>query len=713
MSTLHKHNGIAVALVATLGIAACGPTASDDSSSDKDIVINDPVETNTVVDVAVANGSFTTLVGALQATGLDQALSGPGPFTVFAPTDDAFALLPEGLVAGLDSDTLSAILQYHVVADELNASEVVAASTASTLAGGDVSISVDGQTVVLDGRVQVTQTDIMADNGVIHVIDAVLIPGAFPGDNVQALSAYPRFSSLVGAVAGAGLAGTLADGSGDGFTIFAPTNSAFSMVDLSGLSAQQIADTLTYHVVSGQLSAADVVALPSARTVEGSAIAIDASDGVTLNGSSMITYTDFETSNGVIHVIDQVLSIRSTVVDQAIAAGSFTTLAGALSATGLAAALDGNGPFTVFAPTDDAFDLLPAGLIDSLSAEQLSDILLYHVAGAELMAADVMMADGASALSGGSIDIAVKDGTVVIDGRVQVTQTDITADNGVIHVIDAVMIDGAFPGTVVDALIASPRFSDLVGAVVSADLAGALSSAPDLTVFAPTNDGFMRLPEGLVAGLDTPTLSAILQYHVLGSRVDAAGAVAAAGSPDANVGTLLGETINLGVDQTVVINGRAQVEYADIHASNGVIHAIDSVYLPVDFPGTVVQALAAYPRFDTLVSAVAGQGLADALSDTSGAGFTVFAPTESAFAPVDLGALTSEQLTGVLLYHVLGSTAPAADVVTLDSATTLQGSQISIDTSMGVMLDGAVNVTFTDFHAANGVIHVIDGVLLP
>jgi transforming growth factor-beta-induced protein len=275
---------------------------------------SDDPEPQSIVDVAVANGNFTTLVGALEATGLDEALEGEGPFTVFAPTDAAFELLPDGLVASLDAATLADILEYHVVSGELFAEDVVAADSATTL-GGTVDIAVDGGTVVLDGRVQVTTTDIEADNGVIHVIDAVLLPGAFPGDIVDALSSSPRFSSLVGAVVDAGLVETLqGDNGGDGFTVFAPTNAAFAEIVVP-TDVPVLTDVLTYHVLPATVGSTAAVAVaesgdPNVATVEGSDVALSLPGGVlTLNGSAAVTYADIETDNGVIHVIDTVLEL--------------------------------------------------------------------------------------------------------------------------------------------------------------------------------------------------------------------------------------------------------------------------------------------------------------------------------------------------------------------------------------------------------------------
>ncbi len=155
-------------LIATAMVAApIAATASDmNTSSKKDIV-----------DTAVAAGSFTTLAAALDAAGLVETLKGPGPFTVFAPTDAAFAKLPAGTVEALlkDKAKLTAILTYHVVAGKVEAKDVVTLDSAKTVNGQSVTIKVMGETVHVDGAT-VTAADIQASNGVIHVIDSVLMP---------------------------------------------------------------------------------------------------------------------------------------------------------------------------------------------------------------------------------------------------------------------------------------------------------------------------------------------------------------------------------------------------------------------------------------------------------------------------------------------------------------------------------------------------------
>jgi uncharacterized surface protein with fasciclin (FAS1) repeats len=165
-----------LAVIAALGlvVAACGDDDADETTT---TTAAEAAPTADIVDTAVAAGDFTTLVAAVEAAGLVDTLKGEGPFTVFAPTDDAFAALPEGTVEGLleDIPALTDILLYHVVSGAVPAADVVGLTTATTVQGSDVDVSVDGDSVMIDGA-NVVVTDIETTNGIIHVIDAVLLP---------------------------------------------------------------------------------------------------------------------------------------------------------------------------------------------------------------------------------------------------------------------------------------------------------------------------------------------------------------------------------------------------------------------------------------------------------------------------------------------------------------------------------------------------------
>ena len=268
----------------------------------------------TIVDTAAAAGDFGTLVAAVKAAGLAETLSGEGPFTVFAPTDAAFAKLPAGTVEGLleNPEKLRSILLFHVVSGSVMAKDVAGLKSAPSLFGQD--LAVDASDGVKINGATVTAADIKCSNGVIHVIDTVLLPKSI----VEIAAGNENFSTLVAAVTAAGLVDTL---SGDGpFTVFAPTNDAFAKLPAGTLedllkpeNKAKLQAILTYHVVPGNVMAADVAGVKKATSVEGSDIAVEVTlnkdktvQGVKVDGANVVT-TDIVGSNGVIHVIDSVI----------------------------------------------------------------------------------------------------------------------------------------------------------------------------------------------------------------------------------------------------------------------------------------------------------------------------------------------------------------------------------------------------------------------
>ena len=275
-----------------------------------------------IVDTAVSAGSFQTLVAAAKAAGLVETLKSEGPFTVLAPTDDAFKKLPEGTVESLlkkeNQAKLKEILTYHVIPGKVMAADVTKLKEAKTAEGSEVKVTVKDGSVYFN-KSKVVKADVACSNGVIHVIDSVLIPGQGEGpqtsmkkDIVDTAVAAGSFTTLVAAVKAAGLVETL---KGDGpFTVFAPTDEAFKKIPAETLqellkpeNKEKLVEILTYHVVPGEVKAADVVKLKSAKTVNGAEVTIVTNDdGVMIDGANVVK-TDIECGNGVIHVIDAVI----------------------------------------------------------------------------------------------------------------------------------------------------------------------------------------------------------------------------------------------------------------------------------------------------------------------------------------------------------------------------------------------------------------------
>ena len=295
---------LAVLAVALAAVGGAGTASAGTRASNVDIV-----------QTAVAAGQFTTLASLLQKAGLVDTLATGGPFTVFAPTDTAFAKVPKATLDALAADPakLKAVLLYHVVPGRVTAADVVKLTSAKTAEGRSLAIKVANGSVFVDAA-QVTTPDVEATNGVIHVIDSVLIPqeatATAPKTIVQTAVAAGSFKTLASLLKKAGLVGTL-QGKGP-FTVFAPTDAAFAKLPKATLAAlakdkAKLRSVLLYHVVKGNVPAAKVVTLRSAKTLNGKAVSIRVNGGKVSVGGARVTTADVKASNGVIHVVNKVL----------------------------------------------------------------------------------------------------------------------------------------------------------------------------------------------------------------------------------------------------------------------------------------------------------------------------------------------------------------------------------------------------------------------
>jgi len=267
----------------------------------------------TIVETAQATADVSVLVEAVVAANLVTTLNGTGPFTVFAPTNAGFTAALTALsidkTALLARTDLPDILKYHVLPGKIMAADLMASQTPATVQGSMVMVE-KSATGVTFGGAKVTSADVACDNGVVHVIDGVVLP---PSMNVvQTAQATADFSVLVEAVVKANLATTL---SGTGpFTVFAPTNAAFTaaltnlkITKEELLARSDLADILKYHVLSGKIMSTDLQASQTPVTLQGSTIAVmKGTSGVTFGGAK-VTMADTACSNGVIHTIDTVV----------------------------------------------------------------------------------------------------------------------------------------------------------------------------------------------------------------------------------------------------------------------------------------------------------------------------------------------------------------------------------------------------------------------
>lgn len=303
-------------------VALCAAPLSAQCKNSETAVVNETtakattasyIEKATILETANAAGSFKTLEAALASADLTGALEGDGPFTVFAPTDAAFAALPEGTVASLlkpeAKGMLQNILTYHVVSGNVMAKDVVKSDFLTGLNGQRLNFKMKDNGAYLAGAKIVT-TDIECSNGTIHVIDAVMLPNT--NDIIDTAVEAGDFKTLAAALGAASLVDAL---KGDGpFTVFAPTDAAFAALPegtveelLKKENRQMLTDILTYHVVPGRIFAGMAIKADSAATLQGGELRFRFLDDRFQVNDANVIKSNLEASNGVIHVIDTVL----------------------------------------------------------------------------------------------------------------------------------------------------------------------------------------------------------------------------------------------------------------------------------------------------------------------------------------------------------------------------------------------------------------------
>ena len=341
------------------------------------IVVNSA--SNSIYDIVSNSNDHTTLKTAIDACALDVVLSAPGSLTLFAPTDAAFNLLPAGTVTALLNDIpqLTDILKHHVVGASVMSGMLSNNQIVTTLLGTDVTVTINANGVFIDNA-QVIVADIVADNGVVHVIDAVLLP---PTD-------------------------------------CAGITNGTALVDSCGTCHQAYIYDFIVHTFSFVDDANSLVA------------------GIDYDPSSeMVVFPD-DSSNPFWNDCS-----TNSIYDIVSNSNDHTTLKTAIDACALDVVLSAPGSLTLFAPTDAAFNLLPAGTVTALLNDipQLTDILKHHVVGASVMSGMLSNNQIVTTLLGTDVTVTINANGVFIDNA-QVIVADIVADNGVVHVIDAVLL---------------------------------------------------------------------------------------------------------------------------------------------------------------------------------------------------------------------------------------------------------------------------------
>ncbi len=554
----------------------------------------------TITEVVVGSPNFSLLKTAVVKAGLADALA-TGNLTVFAPTDAAFQAAGFANAEAINNanvDVLRKILLYHVIGSERFFEDRISENLTGyrTLQGEEVYATSKGGLSV--NGIVVSQADLETTNGVIHVIDRVLLPPA--GNTVEVAISNPNLTYLVAAVqrASQGEINLLPALAGGNVTVFAPTNAAFMAAGFPTIDAIKAVDPnvlgriLRYHVVSGRKFSSQL-SEGSLMTIQGNALATTKTpsratvQGLGNSSPASIVIPDVVTINGAVHVIDQVLlpdggTVTKSITDIVVENPAFSLLKTAVVKAGLAGAL-ASGNLTVFAPTDAAFQaagFANADAINNANVDVLRRILLYHVIGNRFPTQNFSNSvTGYTTLQGAEVLVAKRQ-EVSVNG-IFVEQANIKATNGVIHVINKVLSPPA--GNLAEVAVANPNLTYLVAALQRAGLVQTIATGGPFTVFAPTNAAFMAAGFPTIASIqaaDPATLTRILTYHVISGRE------LSSTLRSGEVNTLQGKVlVSVGMDKSVTVKGNSNatpsnVIAADIVTLNGIVHVINQVLLP-------------------------------------------------------------------------------------------------------------------------------------
>ncbi|XP_061895916.1 transforming growth factor-beta-induced protein ig-h3-like isoform X1 [Entelurus aequoreus] len=522
-----------------------------------------------------AVGATTTQMYSERAD-LREEIQGPGSFTFFAPSNEAWAALPmeilDALVSNVNIELLNA-LHYHMVNRRLTSEELKHGSSFSSMYQDfHVHLNHYSNGIVTVNCARLIKADQHATNGIVHVVDRVITAIT---NNVHVLiDVDDDLETLRTAIAAAGLTSIL-ESEGQ-YTIFAPTNEAFEKIPPETLNRilgdpVSLRDLLNYHILKNMRCAESIVSGTPMETLQGTVLEVgcDGKD-ITLNGKAIITKKDQLGTNGVIHYINQLL-----IPDSAKTLLELTESSNVATATrmfveaGLSPQLKGSQPLTVLAPVDQAFTAGGSSMAD------ISKVMSNHIVKGQLSSKSLYHNQELQTLGDVTLRVFVYRNNLCIENACLAAH-DRTGRYGTMLTVDKVVTPPM--GTVMDVLKADERFSVLVGAIQTAGMTELLNQPGALTFFAPTNNAFDALPQTEVSQMmrNSPQLAATLRYH-LGDGMLVSGGVGS----HTRVKPLQGDMLELGVKNYTVFVNRVAVAHADLMATNGVVHGVDSMVKPL------------------------------------------------------------------------------------------------------------------------------------
>ncbi|XP_002710268.1 transforming growth factor-beta-induced protein ig-h3 isoform X3 [Oryctolagus cuniculus] len=521
-------------------------------------------------------GSTTTQLYTDRTEKLRPEMEGPGSFTIFAPSNEAWASLPaevlDSLVSNVNIELLNA-LRYHMVDRRVLTDELKhGMALTSMYQNSNIQIHHYPNGIVTVNCARLLKADHHATNGVVHLIDKVI--STVTNNIQQIIEIEDTFETLRAAVAASGL-NTLLESDGQ-FTLLAPTNEAFEKIPTETLNRilgdpEALRDLLNNHILKSAMCAEAIVAGLSMETLEGTTLEVGCSgDMLTINGKAIISNKDVLATNGVIHFIDELLIPDSAKTLSELAAGSdVSTAIDLFGQAGLGTHLSGNERLTLLAPLNSVFEE-GAPPIDAST----KSLLLNHIVKDQLASKYLYHGQTLDTLGGKKLRVFVYRNSLCIENSC-IAAHDKRGRYGTLFTMDRMLTPPV--GTVMDVLKGDNRFSMLVAAIQSAGLTETLNREGAYTVFAPTNEAFQALPPGELNKLlgNAKELADILKYHV-GEEILVSGGIGTL----VRLKSLQGDKLEVSSKNNAVSVNKEPVAESDIMATNGVVYAITSVLQP-------------------------------------------------------------------------------------------------------------------------------------
>ncbi|XP_053487002.1 transforming growth factor-beta-induced protein ig-h3 isoform X2 [Ictalurus furcatus] len=521
-------------------------------------------------------GATTTQMYSDRAK-LKEEIEGPGSFTFFAPSNDAWAALSieilDALVSNVNIELLNA-LHYHMINKRLTSDDLKHGSSFSSMYQDfDVHIQHYSNGIVTVNCARLVKTDQHATNGIVHVVDRVITAVT---NNVQSfLDTDDDLTTLQKAVDDAGLTSLLE--SQGSYTLFAPTNEAFEKIPeemLNRILSDPVAlkDLLNYHILKNMHCAESVVAGTPLETLQGTVLEVGCEgDALTLNGKAIVTNADKLGTNGVVHYINELLIPDSVKTLKELAEGvpQVSTATKFFTDAGLNPQLSGSEAVTLIAPQNDAFKG------SFTMTPEMRKLMRNHVLKGKLSSKSLYHGQELETIEGTKLRVFVYRNNLCIENAC-IAAHDKYGHHGTMFIVDKILAPPM--GTVMDVLKADNRFSTLVGNIQRAGMTELLNKKGTYTIFAPTSDAFRAMPTADLNKItrDSRELANLLKYHI-GDEFLVSGGV----TSHTRMKPMSGEKLELGLRNSTMYVNRVQVVDADMMATNGVVHAINSIIKPL------------------------------------------------------------------------------------------------------------------------------------